>query len=71
MFLKKSKSNLKYTLPVLAHKKIKVLSVFLRKMFSDSRDPIFSNSMDLTIIFYDYRDPIFNFRDPKRVPKTP
>jgi len=39
--------------------------------FSDSRDPIFSNSSDPMIIFSDSRDPIFNSRDPNRVTKTP
>jgi len=38
--------------------------------FSDSRDPIFSNSRDLMIIFSDSRDLIFNSRDPNRVLKT-
>jgi len=56
--------------------------VFLRKIlgtrygpvgtdFSDSRDPIFSDSGDPMIIFSDSRDPIFNSRDPNRVPRTP
>jgi len=59
-----------------------LIQFFLRKMlgtrygpvgtrFSDSRDPIFSNSRNLMIIFCDSRDPIFNSRDPNRVPKTP
>jgi len=39
--------------------------------FSDSRDPIFSDSRDLMIIFSDSRDPVFNSRDPNQVPKTP
>ena len=39
--------------------------------FSDSRDPILSNSRDPMIIFSDSRDTIFNYRDPNRVPKTP
>jgi len=39
--------------------------------FFDSRDPIFSDSKDLMIIFSDSRDPIFNSTDPNRVAKTP
>jgi len=39
--------------------------------FSDSRDPIFSDSGEPMIIFSDSRDPIFNSRDPNGVPKTP
>jgi len=39
--------------------------------FSESRDPIFSNSRNSMIIFSDSRDPIFNSRDPNRVRKTP
>jgi len=39
--------------------------------FSDSRDPIFTDSRHPMIIFSDARDPIFNSRDPHRVPKTP
>jgi len=39
--------------------------------FSDSRDPIFSDSKDPMIIFSDSRNPIFNSGDPNRVPKTP
>jgi len=39
--------------------------------FSDSRDPILSDSIDQMINFSDSRDPIFNSRDPNRVPKTP
>jgi len=39
--------------------------------FSDSRDPIFSDSRNLMIIFSDYKDTIFNSRDPNRVPKSP
>jgi len=35
------------------------------------RDPIFSNSRDVMIIFSDSGDPIFNSRDPNRVPETP
>jgi len=38
---------------------------------SDSRDPIFSDSKDLMIIFSVSSDPIFNSGDPNRVPKTP
>jgi len=37
--------------------------------FSDSKDPIFSNSRDPLIIFSDSRDPIFNSMNPNRVPK--
>jgi len=39
--------------------------------FSDSRDPIFYDSMDPMISFSDSGAPIFNSRDPNRVPKTP
>ena len=44
---------------------------FYRTDFSDSTDPIFSDSWKPMIIFSDSRDPIFNSRDPNRVPKTP
>jgi len=39
--------------------------------FSNSRDPIFLDSMDAMMIFSDSRDPIINSRDLNRVPKTP
>jgi len=39
--------------------------------FSDSRDPISSDSRDPMVISSDSRDPIFKSRDPSRVPKTP
>jgi len=39
--------------------------------FPNSRDPIFSDSRYLMIIFSDSRNPIFNSRDPNRVPETP
>jgi len=50
----------------------KILStVPVRTDFSDSRDPIFSDSRDQMTIFSDSKDPIFNSSDPNRVPQTP
>ena len=56
------------------------ISAFLRKILGtqcgpDTRIhwniPIFSDSRNPMIIFFDSRDPIFNSRDPNWVPKTP
>jgi len=42
-----------------------------RSDFSDSKDPIFSDSRDPLIIFSDSKDPIFNTMDPNQVLKRP